>query len=64
MLRLVVNKLIIHQSRNPGDIFYNVQRKYSNIGELEKIEFVDESAEKVLPIVRLINFVSEKLQKI
>ena len=61
MLKLVVSNFITHRSKNPGGIFYRVQNKYFNIGELEKIEFTHEavSDEKVLPLIRLINFVSE-----
>lgn len=59
MLKLVVSNFMAHKSKSSGDIFYNVQKKYFNTGELEKIEFVNESAEKVLPLIRLINFVSE-----
>ena len=59
MLKLVVSNFMKHNSKNPGDIFYNVQKKYFVARELEKIEFVNEADEKVSPLIRLINFVSE-----
>ena len=63
MLKLVVNNFVKYRTKAFGGIFYKVQNRYFNSGELEKIAFIQGVSpdEKVQPLARLINLVSGEI---